>query len=85
MNKLKKITLRSVIDEGDIIPQNAMKHILGGYNDWGNGCSCNGQGSYCITSDDKKYVCCGWDMETCYNFVKDYFTHGDSQSCGNCA
>ena len=77
MNKLKKITLRSVIDEGDIIPQNAMKHILGGY-------SCGCAGSYCVTNNGAIAICCGDDMEQCYKHVTEFLGR-EAHSCGNCA
>ena len=84
MNKLKKINLRSVIEDGDILPQNALKHILGGYNGLA-GCNCSGPSSYCVTNLGTILVCCGVGMEECYNRVKMLITGGDNQSCGNCA
>ena len=35
MEKLKKFTFQSVIEKGDIVHQNALKSIMGGYGDDG--------------------------------------------------
>ena len=82
MKELKKITFRSVTEKIGIIPQNALKHIMGGYDGW-DGCGCSG--SYCERSTGQITVCCGMDMETCYNFAKNLWYGTEAHSCGNCA